>query len=47
MNFQQIRTLILGMEERLSKRETRLEGEITRAQQEGKKFEELSRKLPA
>lgn len=46
INVDRIRTLILGMEERLSKRESQLESEVARAQAEAKKFEELSRKLP-
>jgi hypothetical protein len=46
-HLEQVRLLILGMEQRLHAREEKLSQSISRAEKEGRKFEEMSKQLAA
>ena len=43
--IEQVRLLILGMEQRMAAREEALKKEIARAEEEGRNFKELSRQV--
>lgn len=46
-HIEQVRLLVLGMEQRLQKREEKLTKSVERAENEGRKFEELRNEIMA